>query len=58
MKLLNSSKSLGGEIIGLDISKNLTQDQVNFINESWNERLVLVFKKQHLNDPKLINFSK
>ena len=58
MKLLNSSKSLGGEIIGLDISKNLTQDQVNFINESWNERLVLVFKKQNLNDPKLINFSK
>ena len=58
MKLLNSSKSLGGEIIGLDVSKNLTQDQVNFINESWNERLVLVFKKQNLNDPKLINFSK
>ncbi len=58
MKLLNSNKSLGGEIIGLDISKNLTQDQVNFINESWNERLVLVFKKQNLNDPKLINFSK
>ena len=58
MKLLNSSKSLGGEIIGLDISKNLTQDQVNFINESWNERLVLVFKKQNLDDPKLINFSR
>ena len=58
MKLLNSSKSLGAEIIGLDISKKLTQDQVNFINESWNERLVLVFKKQNLNDPKLINFSK
>ena len=58
MKLLNSNKSLGGEIVGLDISKNLTQDQVNFINESWNERLVLVFKKQNLNDPKLINFSK
>ena len=58
MKLLNSSKSLGGEIIGLDISKKLTQDQVDFINESWNERLVLVFKKQNLNDPKLINFSK
>ncbi len=58
MKLLNSNKSLGGEIIGLDISKKLTQDQINFINESWNERLVLVFKKQNLNDPKLINFSK
>ena len=58
MKLLSSDKSLGGEIVGLDINKKLTHDQVNFINESWNERLVLVFKKQNLDDPKLINFSK
>ncbi len=58
MKLLSSDKSLGGEIVGLDISKKLTHDQVNFINESWNERLVLVFKKQNLDDHKLINFSK
>ncbi len=58
MKLINSLKSLGGEIVGLDISKKLTQDQINFINESWDERLVLVFKKQNLDDHKLINFSK
>ena len=58
MRLFNSDKSLGGEIVGLDISKKLTHDQINFINESWNERLVLVFKKQNLDDPKLINFSK
>ena len=58
MKLINSVKSLGGEIIDLDISKKLTQDQINFINQSWDERLVLVFKKQNLDDHKLINFSK
>ena len=58
MKLFRSDKSLGGEIVGLDISKKLTHDQINFINESWNERLVLVFKKQNLDDPKLIDFSK
>ena len=58
MKLFSSDKSLGGEIVGLDISKKLTHDQINFINESWNERLVLVFKKQNLDDPKLIYFSK
>ena len=58
MKLFSSNKSLGGEIVGLDISKKLTHDQINFINESWNERLVLVFKKQNLDDPKLIDFSK
>lgn len=31
MKLINSNKSLGGEIIGFDISKKLTQHQINFI---------------------------
>ena len=58
MKLIHSVKSLGGEIIDLDISNKLTQDQINFINQSWDERLVLVFKKQNLDDHKLINFSK
>ena len=50
MKLINSLKSLGGEIVDLDISNKLTQDQINFINQSWDERLVLVFKKQNLDD--------
>ncbi len=58
MKLINSFKSLGGKIVDLDISNKLTQDQINFINQSWDERLVLVFKKQNLDDYKLINFSK
>ena len=58
MKLINSVKSLGGKIVNLDISNKLTQDQINFINQSWDERLVLVFKKQNLDDYKLINFSK
>ena len=58
MKLIHSVKSLGGVIIDLDISNILTQDQINFINQSWDERLVLVFKKQNLDDHKLINFSK
>ena len=58
MKLINSLKSLGGKIVDLDISNKLTQDQINFINQSWDERLVLVFKKQNLDDYKLINFSK
>ena len=58
MKLINSVKSLGGKIVDLDISNKLTQDQINFINQSWDERLVLVFKKQNLDDYKLINFNK
>ena len=52
MELISSSKSLGAEIIGLDIKKKLTQDEINFINQCWDERLVLVFKKQDLEPSK------
>ena len=58
MKLIKSDRSLGGEIVELDIGNKLTNDEINFINKCWNERLVLVFKNQNLDDPKLINFSK
>ena len=58
MKLLKSTASLGGEILEMDLSQKLSQDQINFLNQCWNDRLVLVFKKQILDDNKLINFSK
>ena len=58
MNLINSSASLGGEIIGIKIDEKLTKDHIDFINTSWDERLVLVFKNQNINDKTLINFSK
>ena len=58
MNLINSSNSLGGEIEGIDLKKSLTETQIKFINHSWDERLVLVFKNQKLDDNDLINFSK
>ena len=58
MKLLKSAASLGGEILGIDLSQKLNQEQIKFLNQCWDERLVLVFKKQDLDDNKLINFSK
>ncbi len=58
MELLNSKDSLGGEIIGIDLSQTLNPEELAYINKSWDERLVLLFKKQNLNDLELINFSK
>jgi len=58
MNLINSSASLGGEIIGIKIDEKLTKDHIDFINTSWDERLVLVFKNQNIDDKTLINFSK
>ena len=58
MNLVNSSASLGGEITGIKIDEKLTKDHIDFINTCWDERLVLVFKKQNVDDKTLINFSK
>ena len=58
MKLLKSSASLGGEILGIDLSQKLNQNQINFINKSWEERFVLVFKNQSIDDNTLISYSK
>ena len=58
MNLINSSASLGGEIVGIKIDAKLTKDHIDFINTSWDERLVLVFKNQNVDDKTLINFSK
>ena len=57
MKLLKSAASLGGEILGIDLNQKLNQEQIKFLNQCWDERLVLVFKKQDLDDNKLINLS-
>ena len=58
MQLIKSRNSLGGEIQGIELKKQLNEEQIQFINHSWDERLVLVFKNQNLNDYDLINFSK
>ena len=58
MKLIKSFDSLGGQIEDIDLKVQLDESQINFINQSWNERLVVVFKNQDLNDKALINFSK
>ena len=57
MKLLKSTASLGGEILGIDLSQELNQNQINFINKSWEQRFVLVFKNQTIDDNILIRFS-
>lgn len=58
MKVIKSKKALGAEIQGINIKKSLCAEEVDFINNAWNENLVLVFKNQKLTDPDLIEFSK
>ena len=58
MEIIKSGLALGAEIKGIDLSKDLNDQQVNDINKAWDENLVLVFKNQNLTDPDLIKFSK
>ena len=58
MKLIKTNKALAAEIKNIDLSKDLNSEQIEFINKAWDENLVLIFKKQELNDVKLIKFSK
>ena len=58
MKLIKSNKALAAEIKNIDLSKDLNAEQIEFINKAWDENLVLIFKKQELNDVELIKFSK
>ena len=44
MEIIRSGQSLGAEVQGIDLSQNLSQDEINFINKAWDENLVLVFK--------------
>ena len=48
MKLLKSAACLGGEILGINLSQKLNQEQISFLNQCWDDRLVLVFKKKAL----------
>lgn len=58
MEILKSGLTLGAEIIGVDLGKELEQEKISEINKAWDENLVLVFKNQNLTDPDLIKFSK
>jgi taurine dioxygenase len=50
--------ALGAEVAGVDVSKPLPQADIDAIENTWRERLVVVFHDQSLSDPQLIAFSK
>ena len=58
MEIIKSGLTLGAEVKGLDLSKDLNLKQIEKINKAWDDNLVLVFKNQNLTDPNLIKFSK
>ena len=58
LSIRHLNAALGAEISGIDLSNTVTQHDVDAIEATWHERLVVVFHGQKLSDPELIAFSK
>ncbi len=58
ISIKNLDGALGAEVAGVDVSKPLPQSDIDAIEATWRERLVVVFHDQALSDPQLITFSK
>jgi taurine dioxygenase len=57
IQMKNLGAALGAEVADIDLSKPLPQADIDAIEATWRERLVVVFHGQNLSDPQLIAFS-
>ena len=51
------SPACGAEIKGLDLTKPLSREQVQTIQDAWNKHLVLVFRDQNLTQDDQLRFA-
>jgi taurine dioxygenase len=58
LSIRNLDAALGAEVDGVDVSKPLPRSDIDAIEGTWRERLVVVFHGQNLSDPQLIAFSR
>jgi alpha-ketoglutarate-dependent taurine dioxygenase len=58
ISIKNLDAVLGAEVAGVDVSKPLPQADIDAIEATWRERLVVVLHGQSLSDPQLIAFSR
>jgi taurine dioxygenase len=58
ISIRNLDAPLGAEVSGIDVSTDLTPNDVDAIKGAWQSRLVVVFHGQNLSDPQLLAFSK
>jgi taurine dioxygenase len=58
LKITKLADALGAEVSGVDVSKPLSQDDLQQILSAWKEHLVLRFRGQELTDPQLLAISR
>ncbi len=52
------SDALGGEVRGIDLGRGVDDAMFGAIHQAWLDRLVLVFRGQHVTDAALVAFSR
>ncbi len=58
IEVIPTGAALGAEIGGVDLSGDLDAATISAINEAWDAHLVLLFRGQSLDDPRLLAFSR
>ncbi|WP_062307498.1 TauD/TfdA dioxygenase family protein [Polynucleobacter sinensis] len=58
LKIQKLANALGAEVSGVDMSKPISQEDLQQILAAWKEHLVLRFRGQELTDPQLLEISR
>lgn len=58
MEIVPATAALGAEVRGLDLSKPLSDADIEALKEAWADHIVLLFRGQDLTDEDLIRFSR
>lgn len=56
-KIKPSGASLGAEIVGLDLTTDISDQTADALRDAWHEHLVLLFREQKLDDSALLRAS-
>jgi taurine dioxygenase len=58
LRVTKLADALGAEVTGLDLSKEVGEEAFAIVHRAWLEHLVLRFRGQSLDDPRLLAFSR
>ena len=57
MKAIPLKGGCGAMIEGVDLTRDITQEEFDFVQQAWNENLVLVFRGQNIDEDAQLRFA-
>ncbi|MEE8445488.1 MAG: TauD/TfdA family dioxygenase [Alphaproteobacteria bacterium] len=58
IEVIPTGAALGAEVRGVDLARDMDAAALSVINDAWDQHLVLLFRGQKLDDPRLLAFSR